>query len=101
MEADIAKLREKAAEGAENAIGPLAELRKLDPMNPSLAYLEALTWDLVGAKARRQDAAEQAMKLSETVGEARRLSNAQIGQIEAWERGENPKGALAPESERK
>jgi len=97
MQRQIALVRKNAASAAENALGPLSELRKLDPTNPSLAYLEALTWELVGSLARRQDAAEQALRLHETVGEARRLSNSQIGQIEAWQRGENPKQVLEPE----
>ena len=97
MQRQIALVRKNAASAAENALGPLSELRKLDPSNPSLAYLEALTWDVVGSQARRQDAAEQALRLHETVGEARRLSNAQIGQIEAWQRGEKPKEVLEPE----
>ncbi|MFQ3593186.1 MAG: hypothetical protein SNJ82_08360 [Gemmataceae bacterium] len=96
VQREIALLRKKADMAIENAMGPLKELRKLDPMNPSLAYLEALTWDLVGSVAKRRDAAEQALKLNETVGEARRLSNVQIAQIEAWERGENVKEPLAP-----
>jgi hypothetical protein len=101
MERDVAQLRLKAAEGAENAMGPLAELQKQDPMNPTLLYLEARTWDLVGAKAKRLDAARKALELNETVGEGRRLSKDRVGEMEGWERGENPKGALAPEPERR
>jgi hypothetical protein len=70
-------------------------------MNPTLLYLEARTWDLVGAKAKRLDAARKALELNETVGEGRRLSKDRVGEMEGWERGENPKGALAPEPERR
>lgn len=89
---EVARLRTQARDAArQTAEITASKLREMDPTNPSLAYLEALLWDLAGAKAKRADAIEEALRLDERVGEARRLTNAQKGQIEAWQREENSK----------
>ncbi|MGL4555024.1 MAG: hypothetical protein ACRC33_27980, partial [Gemmataceae bacterium] len=84
--------RSQARDAARRFSVPLVEAaREQDPTSPRLAYLLAQAWDSAGDRAKRREAGAEAQRLTEAVGESRRLTNAQRGQLEEWEKQETPR----------
>lgn len=91
QKAEIQKIvegRKAAAQEASRrvAVTVLEQLRRQDPTSPQLAYLIAQTWDAAGDRAKRDEAVASALSLDARVGEARKLTSAQRGQLEEWEK---------------
>lgn len=87
-----ASRRSQARDAARRWSMPLIEAAlKADPTNPRMAFLLAQVWDLVGDRQQRSAAVAEALRLNGRVGEPRRLTNAQRGQLEEWEKNELPK----------